>query len=82
MLYEVITALPGWLSLNASDGLLCGSPILEDTGEYPIALNISDGQETVNHNFKIRIAMFNTAPYFTEVPRAIENLYANVSFNS
>ncbi len=55
-----------WLSLNASSGLLSGTPTNEEVGEYGINVSVSDGNGGVDwHNFTLAVTNVNDAPTIT-----------------
>ena len=65
-----IGALPDWLELNENDDVethgrasLQGKPENKDVGEYPITLQVTDGQsDPVSQTFTISVKNVNNAP--------------------
>ena len=70
---RVITALsiPGWLTLTDNGdgtGLLEGTPLNGDVGNFSIVLNVRDALgANVNQNFTLTVSNTNDAPVFTSV---------------
>lgn len=47
--------LPDWLTFDARTQVLYGIPQHEDMGDHPATIVVSDGQETTNQEFVIRV---------------------------
>ncbi|MEM4730123.1 MAG: putative Ig domain-containing protein [Thermoplasmata archaeon] len=54
------------MSLNSSTGVLSWRP--EEIGEFPVSLNVSDGEANITHNFTIVVVRGNRAPLFKSRP--------------
>ncbi|MCC2606111.1 tandem-95 repeat protein [Planctobacterium marinum] len=66
LLFSVVN-LPGWLSFDEQTGVLNGTPLQEDIGEYAdIQVSASDGTDQTDlPSFSIRVVNSNTAPVAT-----------------
>jgi hypothetical protein len=47
--------LPAWLSYNATGGLIMGTPAWNNVGDFVVAMQVSDGTNTVNKIFTITV---------------------------
>ncbi len=56
------SVLPGWLSFDATIGLLSGTPGDADIGDHSVTLSVSDGTVNVDHNFSILVSNINDLP--------------------
>ncbi|AWB67172.1 hypothetical protein C2869_12320 [Saccharobesus litoralis] len=59
--YSAVTK-PDWLSINASSGVLSGTPDNDDVGTHGVTLSVSDGTTTDTQSFSITVANTNDAP--------------------
>jgi hypothetical protein len=60
--------LPGWLSFDATTGVLSGTPSANDVGANSVSLSVSDGTDTVTQDFTVTVVaapIVNTAPVFS-----------------
>jgi VCBS repeat-containing protein len=57
--------LPAWLSINATTGVLSGTPANGDVGSYNISVAASDGQAIISDAFTITVTNTNDAPIVT-----------------
>ena len=63
--------LPGWLKLSVSDDgtlVLTGQPTREDIGDHEVLLEVSDGETTVQQQFKVIVERVNKPPVFVSDP--------------
>ena len=66
--------LPTWLSYNASDSSLTGTPLNDDVGIYPIAIRVTDDEGAFDEqNFSITVLNTNDVPVFTSTPVTVVN---------
>ncbi|MEM2869061.1 MAG: Ig-like domain-containing protein [Thermoplasmata archaeon] len=54
------------MSLNSSTGVLSYRP--GEIGEFPVTVNVSDGEANITHNFTIIVVRGNRAPLFKSRP--------------
>jgi hypothetical protein len=47
--------IPSWLSYNATGGFIMGTPAWNNVGDFEVALQVSDGTNTVNKIFTITV---------------------------
>jgi len=58
-------SLPSWLTLDATSGVLSGTPADADVGDHPITLTVSDGTDSTTQSLTITVtavAVVNAAP--------------------
>ncbi|WP_164557957.1 hypothetical protein HF313_26705 [Massilia atriviolacea] len=57
------SALPAWMSYNARDNYLTGTPGFDDSGSYALAITATDlGGRTASHLFEVVVSNTNRAP--------------------
>jgi hypothetical protein len=62
------TVLPSWLSFDADNAVLSGTPQSADVGDHSVTLTVSDGTDTVEQSFVVSVAEAveeNVAPVIT-----------------
>jgi len=75
-----ITVNPGWLGIDASTGLLTGTPTNSDVGSPAVSVKVDDGfGGVVYHEFSITI--HNRAPFFTAISDTTILEDATLSYN-
>jgi hypothetical protein len=63
------TTTATWLHLNASSGLLNGTPTNDEVGKYNINITVSDGRGgSDSHVFELTVINVNDRPIITSVP--------------
>ncbi|MDZ7275652.1 MAG: putative Ig domain-containing protein [candidate division KSB1 bacterium] len=63
---------PGWLSLDASTGLLQGTPANEHVGEHRVQIQVQDrAGASDQQSFNVRVINSNDPPVFTSRPDTI-----------
>jgi hypothetical protein len=60
--------LPGWLSFNATSGVLQGTPFNSDVGKDSIVISAFDGTVYVDSSFIIEVININDPPDITSIP--------------
>ncbi len=60
------TGLPGGLAINATSGLICGTPTFTSAGTYSVAATVSDGSLSQSRTFSWTITNTNRAPSLTQ----------------
>lgn len=68
------SVLPAWLTLNASTGLLTGSPIDHEVGDHEVALVVSDGTNETSHSFTIAVTELPAVTAYQGYTGEYENL--------
>lgn len=72
-----ITGKPAWLSFNAQNGTVSGSPSVGDAGIYNIVITVSDGKGGSSEcSFSITVNASNSAPI---LPSGIQNVTININ---
>ncbi|GAB2198243.1 putative Ig domain-containing protein [Sessilibacter sp. MAH4] len=76
------TGLPEWLSINASTGLLSGTPERQDVGiTQGITLTVSDGRASANTSLDLEVIQTETLTVFGSVSNVdLPNAEISVSF--
>ena len=75
-------ALPGWLTFNATTGLLSGTPTNAEVGDHEVVLRVNDGAVNVDQRFTITVANVNhpgTVTIDNTSPVLGDTLTANVT---
>lgn len=61
-LTKSVVVKPGWLTFNASSGLLSGMPTNANVGDTTVTLRVSDGTASVDQTFTLSVVNVNDAP--------------------
>lgn len=59
------TVKPDWLSVNATTGVVSGTPAHEDVGDHEVTVTVSDGTDEDTQSFTITVNSINVAPTIT-----------------
>ena len=59
------TVKPDWLSVNATTGVVSGTPAHEDVGDHEVTVTVSDGTDEDTQEFTITVNSINVAPTIT-----------------
>jgi len=63
--------LPGWLSFDAGNQLLSGTPGDDEQGAYSVTLRVNDGTVDVDQSFSVSVSGVNDPPVISGTPDTI-----------
>jgi hypothetical protein len=62
-------AAPAFLAINASTGLISGTPSVTDIGQHTVALDVNDGKGGhASQTFGLLVSIYNRSPMITSTP--------------